>query len=54
VEAWQISLMVLFVLLPVMLLFGWWPHRERLTRTGAPVPRDWEPQITHEPHDEHH
>jgi hypothetical protein len=54
VEAWQITVLILLVLFPFALLFDYWPDRERLTRTGAPVEREWKRQIVHEPHDEHH
>ncbi|WP_157041656.1 hypothetical protein [Nitriliruptor alkaliphilus] len=53
-ELWQIVLITFFVLLPMALLLDFWPHRERLSRTGAPVPREWDRQITHEPHDDEH
>jgi hypothetical protein len=54
VELWQIVLIAFFVLLPMALLLDFWPDRERLSRTGAPVQRDWKRQITHEPHDDEH
>jgi hypothetical protein len=54
VDVWQLVLLALFVLLPMALLLDFWPHRERLSSDGRPVERDWEPQITHEPHDDEH
>ncbi|MEX1177048.1 MAG: hypothetical protein WEB09_01175 [Nitriliruptor sp.] len=53
-DVWQIVLLAFFVLLPMALLLDFWPDRERLTRSGRPVERDWEPQISHPPADEHH
>lgn len=53
-QAWQFVALAVFVLLPMALLVGFWPDRERLTSNGAPVEREWKPQITHEPTDEHH
>jgi hypothetical protein len=54
VEAWQIVAIAVFVLLPFALLVGFWPDSERLTSRGQPIERDWHPQVTHDPVDEHH
>jgi hypothetical protein len=54
VEAWQIVAIAVLVLLPMALLVGFWPDRERLTSRGKPIEREWEPQVTHEPAEEHH
>lgn len=53
-ELWQIVALAFFILLPMALLLDFWPDRERLSRTGTPIERDWKPQITHEPHDDEH
>lgn len=53
-QAWQIVTIAVLVLLPMALLLGFWPNRERLTSSGKPVERDWEPQVTHAPAEEHH
>ncbi len=53
---WQIVLLVVFVLLPLLLLPGFHPRRERLSGArGVPLERSWERQL--EPslgEDEHH
>jgi hypothetical protein len=48
-------LMVFLVVLPLALLFDYWPDRERLDYRGSPASREWQRQITHPaPDDEHH
>jgi hypothetical protein len=55
VEIWQLVLLAFFVLLPMTLLVGFWPERERLSSAGAPIDRTWKRQIVHEPaEDDHH
>ena len=52
---WQILLLVVFVLLPLLLLAGFHPKRERLSGQGDPLERGWDRQL--EPslgEDEHH
>lgn len=51
-EPWNIALLVFFLVLPVLLSIATWGS-ERLTFRGRPVERDWEPQITHAPQDDH-
>ena len=52
---WQIVALGVLVLLPFALLADFHPHRERLDSRGAPLPRDWEAQMTHADQDaEHH
>lgn len=52
-EIWQIVLMAFFLLLPFALLADFWPDKERLTSTGKPIDRDWTPQVSHGPADQH-
>jgi hypothetical protein len=55
VEVWQIALLTFFVLLPIALLLDFYPGRERVASDGQPLQREWQRQITHEPHeDDHH
>lgn len=52
---WQIVILGVLALLPLVLLADFHPHRERLDSRGRPLPRDWEPQVTHpDPDAEHH
>lgn len=44
-QAWQIILLVFFVLLPFVLMLDFWPHDERLTSQGRPLPRAWRRQL---------
>lgn len=53
-QLWQILLLAVLVLLPLTLLHDFWPNRDRLSSRGAPLERDWVPQVTHEPHGEQH
>ncbi len=53
--AWQIVVLAVLVLLPLLLLAGFHPKRERLSGGGAPIERGWDRQL--EPtlgNDEHH
>lgn len=51
-EAWQIILLVFFLLLPLVLMVDYWGD-ERLTFRGNPILRDWRRQVDHPPADEH-
>jgi len=53
VEPWQISLLVFFVLAPLVLMVATWGN-ERLTFRGRPLQRDWKTQVDHPPVDDHH
>ena len=43
---WQIVLLAVFVLLPLLLLAGFHPKRERLSGArGVPLDREWDRQL---------
>jgi hypothetical protein len=53
--AWQVVLIAVVVGLPVLLLVGQHPARERLSTRGVPMTRAWRPAPpAPETHDEHH
>lgn len=53
--AWQAVLIAVVVLLPLLLLVGQHPDRERLSTRGVPMARAWRPTPpAPEGHDEHH
>lgn len=54
VATWQVVLLTIFVLLPFALLTDFWPHRERLSARGRPLPRDWRPEVTAPEPEDHH
>lgn len=53
-EFWQVSFLTFVVVLPLALLFSFWPENDRLTSKGRPVERDWIRQIEHEPAGDDH
>ncbi|MFP4149796.1 MAG: hypothetical protein ACLFUG_10545 [Nitriliruptoraceae bacterium] len=53
--AWQVVLIAVVVLLPLLLLVGQHPARERLSTRGVPLGRAWRPTPPKPPvEDEHH
>ena len=55
VATWQLILLGLFVVIPLLLLSGFHPDRERLSSRGKPLGREWTSQGSreieeHEPH----
>lgn len=52
---WQVVLIAVVVVLPVLLLVGQHPARERLSTRGVPMARTWRPAPpAPEAHDDHH
>lgn len=39
---WQLILLGVFVIAPLLLLSGFHPRRERLSARGRPIARDWD------------
>lgn len=56
VATWQIVVLVVLVLLPLLLLAGFHPRRERLSARGRPLEREWprQPQPDGAAGDEQH
>lgn len=52
---WQVVVLVVMVLLPLLLLIRLHPSRERLDARGVPMVRDWRPTPSPPPPaDDHH
>ncbi|MFP4635082.1 MAG: hypothetical protein ACLFRD_04400 [Nitriliruptoraceae bacterium] len=53
---WQIVVLAVLVLLPLLLLTAFHPGRERLSARGRPLEREWPRQPQHDgaAGDEHH
>lgn len=52
--AWQVVLIAVVVLLPLLLLVGQHPARERLSTRGEPMSRAWRPAPPAPPVDDAH
>jgi len=52
--AWQAVLIAVVVLLPLVLLLGHHPARERLSTRGVPMARAWRPSTPEAPADDGH
>ncbi len=51
---WQWIAVAVVVLLPLLLLVGFHPGRERLNARGEPMARTWSPPASSPPDDDHH
>lgn len=51
---WQWVLLAVVVLLPLLLMVGLHPDRERLTARGVPMSRSWTPSTPPPPVDDDH
>ena len=51
---WQWVSLAVVVLVPLLLMIGFHPGRERLNARGTPMLRSWRPAASHTPADDEH